>query len=61
MARLAFKRHAGSSHKLGRWIAARRDTGAVAALPESARAGLSRDAQYAKLESFLGRLVPPHG
>ncbi len=47
--------------QLGRWIAARRETGAVAALPESARAGLARDAQYAKLEAFLGRVVPPHG
>ena len=46
--------------QLRRWIAARRETGALATLPESARAGLARDAQYAKLESFLGELVAPH-
>ena len=46
--------------QLRRWIATRRATGALATLPESARAGLARDAQYAKLESFLGELVAPH-
>ncbi len=47
--------------QLRRWIAARRQTGGLAALPESARTGLARDTQYAKLESFLGQLVAAHG
>ncbi len=44
--------------QLKRWVRARRD-GAIAPLPESARAGLSRDAQYARLEAFLSQVVAP--
>ncbi len=43
--------------QLVRWFAIKQDIGLLPPVPESARAGFSRDDQYGRLESFLEDLV----
>lgn len=42
---------------LSLWMTVKREKGAIPDLPKSVRAGLSRDAQYSRLEGFLARIV----
>jgi glycosyltransferase involved in cell wall biosynthesis len=43
--------------QLGAWIQEKRSIGRVAELPALSRQGLSRDEQYARLETFLSRIA----
>ncbi len=45
------------AEQLARWLKIKRDKGLLPPVPESARAGFSRDEQYARLEPFLEALI----
>jgi hypothetical protein len=47
------------AEKLKEWLAEKDQFGRVRGLPETAREGLSRDLQFAKLERFLAELPGP--
>jgi len=44
--------------QLVRWLEIKQDKGLLPPVPESARAGFSRDDQYSRLEAFLEGLIP---
>jgi len=45
------------AEQLTRWLEIKRDKGLLPPVSESARAGFSRDEQYARLEPFLEALI----
>ena len=45
------------AEQLTRWLEIKRDKGLLPPVRESARAGFSRDEQYARLEPFLDDLI----